>query len=285
MKMRWLILITVLFLGCTENRTVNDPAELGNILEKFYQESNPPVLVAAHRALHNDYPENSLAAIQAAIDNGVDIAEIDVRRTRDGHLVLMHDGSVDRTTDGEGKVAEMTLAQIRELALESNDEDTLVHRVPLLEEALLLAKDRIMLDMDMKSVPVNQLVSMVHQTGTGGQVLFFKRDFTVLDSVLALDSTLLVMPRARAAEEVPGILEKYHPKILHIDDSFFTEEVVNQISSAGCRIWINGLGVPDVKALTGFAESAYGPLIAGGANVIQTDQPVILITYLKESVK
>jgi len=140
--------------------------------------------------MHTFYPENSLAAIQHAIDSGIDIIEIDVRQTKDGELILMHDGTVERTADGEGRVDSYTFEKIRALMLmREDDEDTLIHRVPTLIEALELAKGKIMVDIDIKSAPIKKLVNQVHFTQTGNQVLFFDRNFSVLDSVILLDST------------------------------------------------------------------------------------------------
>ena len=72
------------------------------------------------------------------------MVELDVWKTKDGELVLMHDPTVDRTTDGSGRIADMTLAELRQLRLKDKDGKLTEHRVPTLEEALQLAKDRIM---------------------------------------------------------------------------------------------------------------------------------------------
>jgi glycerophosphoryl diester phosphodiesterase len=277
----FIVLTALIFTACQKQTFETKSSNLNEILQAFHDPSSGRVLVAAHRAMHIKYPENSLAAIQHAIDSGVDIIEIDIRRTKDGRLILMHDGTVDRTTYGEGKVEDLTYQQIRQITLKKSDEDTLIHMIPSLEEALGLAKDHIMVDLDIKSASIKRLVNQVHETQTADQVLFFDRDFAVLDSVLLLDSTLMVMPRAKSAGEVSGILKKYKPPVLHIDDSFFTEDVVNQIRSAGCRIWINALGLPDVQATAGFIETGYEPLVKGGANIIQTDRPLLLMQFLQ----
>lgn len=72
----------------------------------LYDFNNNPekILVAAHRATHQNYPENSIAAILESIRLGVDIIELDVRATKDGKLVVIHDRTVVRTTNGTGKV-------------------------------------------------------------------------------------------------------------------------------------------------------------------------------------
>src|SRR6266852_5429562 len=73
------------------------------------------IAVIAHRGEHLSHTENTVAAFQAAIDLGADYIELDVRPTKDGKLVLMHDGSVDRTTNGKVDVANLTFDEIRAL--------------------------------------------------------------------------------------------------------------------------------------------------------------------------
>src|SRR5215468_4946809 len=71
--------------------------------------------VVAHRGASGERPEHTLAAYELALHEGADGVECDVRLTRDGHLVCVHDRKVDRTSNGSGLVSEMTLAQLREL--------------------------------------------------------------------------------------------------------------------------------------------------------------------------
>jgi len=73
------------------------------------------IYVAAHRGWSTKYPENTMEAFKAAAELGVDQLEIDVRITKDNELVIIHDGTVDRTTNGTGKVIDMTLAELKKL--------------------------------------------------------------------------------------------------------------------------------------------------------------------------
>ena len=75
-------------------------------------------LVIAHRGGAGQWPENTLFAFQNAIESGADALEFDVHATRDGELVVIHDATVDRTTDGSGRVDEMTWAALRELEID-----------------------------------------------------------------------------------------------------------------------------------------------------------------------
>jgi glycerophosphoryl diester phosphodiesterase len=95
--------------------------------------SNPELI--AHRGGPVYQPENTLAAFRFAIENGVDWIEFDVQRTSDGVLVVFHDETVERTTNGTGKVVDLTLEQFQ--ALDAGDGE----RVPTFVEVIALAKD------------------------------------------------------------------------------------------------------------------------------------------------
>ena len=98
----------------------------------------------AHRGASGNYPENTLIAFQRALEISVDEIELDLHSTRDGHLVVMHDAAVDRTTDGTGAIGELTLAEIK--ALDAGGgfaEQFRGERVPTWEEALDLVQGKV----------------------------------------------------------------------------------------------------------------------------------------------
>lgn len=72
-------------------------------------------LIIAHRGASGTAPENTFAAFQKAVDLRADMIELDVHLTRDKQLIVMHDSTVDRTTDGKGKIADLTLGEIKML--------------------------------------------------------------------------------------------------------------------------------------------------------------------------
>lgn len=101
-----------------------------------------PPLVVAHRGGAVLAPENTLLCIQRGMEAGADIIEIDVRMTADGHVVLMHDKSVARTTDGDGLVCELSFDSIRSLSVLDSLENVTDLYVPTLDEALSLVDGR-----------------------------------------------------------------------------------------------------------------------------------------------
>jgi len=281
-KIELFLLLLLLILSCNTTEIKTNPSDLNQILVTFHNTSSSKILIAAHRAMHTKYPENSIAAFQHSIESGVDIIETDIRTTKDGKLILMHDATIDRTTNGEGRVEDLTFAELQKFDLDKESGDSEKHKIPLAEDAFNLAHGKIMIDIDIKGVYAKDLVELVHNTKTEKQAIFFDSELAVLDSVILLDSTLLLMPRAYSLEEVKMIIERFHPPVIHIDPSFYTEEVVSTIKASGAKIWINALGFPDAKALIGLVDTGYATLTDGGANIIQTDYPLTLHEYLIE---
>lgn len=107
----------------------------------------------AHRGFCSRYPENTLLAFEKALAEGVDGIENDVQLTKDGQIIIMHDESIDRTTNGKGWVKDYTLAELKELdASERFGSQFGVQRVPTLREYLELVKDEpIITNIEMKT--------------------------------------------------------------------------------------------------------------------------------------
>ena len=138
------ILLTALLLLIVITRPIEDFMKLGG-----------PTRVIAHRGFSGAAPENTLAAFEKAIEVGADMFELDVLLSRDGRVVVIHDDTLDRTTDGEGKVAAFTLAEIKKLDAGSwFSAEFAGERIPTLEEALRLAKGRILVNVEIKTEAV-----------------------------------------------------------------------------------------------------------------------------------
>lgn len=108
-------------------------------------------MIVAHRGFSGYYPENTLRAFEEALKLPIDAIEIDVRRTKDGTLVVMHDEAVDRTTNGNGHVSEFTLSEIEKLDAGSwKGKEFLGTRIPTLNETLEFIKQQTMLLVEIK---------------------------------------------------------------------------------------------------------------------------------------
>ena len=138
-------------------------------------------LVISHAACGGHAPENTLQGVRAAIELGAEAIEIDVQASSDGVPVLMHDLTVDRTTDGEGAVAELTLDQLR--GLDAGGEP-----VPTLAEVLEITKGRVLLVMEIKQPGIEEQVShVVSEADAVGQVMTWSYRLKALKGMRAAD--------------------------------------------------------------------------------------------------
>lgn len=131
------------------------------------------VLVIAHRGASSYAPENTMAAFRLAAEQGADAIELDVQATADGHLLIMHDPEVDRTTDGTGELARLRLSEIRSLdAGRWYGPAFRRERVPLLEEVLEFARGRLLVDIELKVAGVEtEVIRLIRRTGMDDSVL------------------------------------------------------------------------------------------------------------------
>jgi glycerophosphoryl diester phosphodiesterase len=255
------------------------------ILKHLKDVNSGYVMVAAHRAGHNGHPENSLSAWQHAIETGVDIIETDVKVTKDSVVVLMHDGKINRTTNGTGNPEDYTLAELKKFRLKMPDGTVTDESIPTFEDALKLARGKILIDIDIKTSHLKPVADVVRKMNCQSQVLYFDNDYNALRKVLSMESGAMMMPRAYSYQMADSALKIFSANVVHIDDSFYTRELTDLIRSKGSRVWINALGGPDDKIRAGKIEQAVSELLKYRANIIQTDEPEKLIPYLESAGK
>ncbi len=251
-----------------------------DIRADFLDADSKNVLVAAHRAAHLVHPENSIPAIKEAIAIGVDIVELDVKVTKDGVPILMHDRTIDRTTTGTGDPSDYTYKQLKKLRL-IHLGDTTNQRIPTFKEALKLTKGKALVDIDIKTDGLDEIIKVIKALKCEDQVFWFDNDYEALQYVKSIDNEFMLMPRAYSFAMADSAIQRFQPEIVHIDFSFYDQNVVNLIKENNARVWINALGETDALIASGNESEALDNLLRYGANVFQTDQPELLIKALK----
>ena len=124
------------------------------------------MILTGHRGAAKLEPENTLLSIQKAIDLGVDQIEIDVHLTHDQHLVVIHDTTVDRTTDGQGAIADFTLAEVKQLDAGKGE------RIPTLQEVMDIVRGKVILQIELKGPDTAEPVLLtVRQNSMENEVL------------------------------------------------------------------------------------------------------------------
>ncbi len=266
------------------------------------------VMVVAHRACWaSEHPENSLPAISACIALGVDMIEIDVALSADGIPVLMHDKTLDRTTNASGAINQYSLKQLRTLRLKTKtggkSAELTDSHIPTLKEALLLAKDKILINLDIKGQSYDEVFEVVDEVGLGTQILMKMRAWPHSKQLIEapfLGKTLFMpisgecnalKPAKPCSKKLSQIIKQYQLidtvayEVLFTDMSYLREGA-DDIKGAKKRLWVNTLsphhaaGLIDELALDK-PDKVWGSLIDSGVNIIQTDYPESLKDYLR----
>ena len=269
MKNLWLILaVGFAAFSCSGAPLAQEPTRVDSILRKLYDPNTSSVVVVAHRGDWRHSVENSLPAVQHAIEMGVDVVEIDIRRTADGRLVLMHDATIDRTTNGRGEVASLTFDSIRRCRLKAPD-GTLTDDVFFLADSLGVARQVLMKG----TQPTDRVQEAL------GKYL----DRIVYMPIVHLD-------KEGALEAIADFQEKIRPaayELLYGNDTTRVPLEAEKMLAGRALIWYNTMwkGMAgsryDDRAETE-PDSVYGVLIDSlGARIIQTDRPGPLIRYLE----
>jgi glycerophosphoryl diester phosphodiesterase len=258
------------------------------------------IIVVSHRGDWRNAPENSLQAIQNCVDMGVDMVEIDLKRTKDGQLILLHDNLINRTMTGTGKPSDYTLEELKAMRLKNGAGSATRHQVPTLEEAMQLAKDKIKVNIDKGYDYFKEVIPILENTGTIGQVIIksglpyqtvIKENQELLDKVAYMP---VVNANAKdAVQFVSDYLSDDRIKSFEVNFQEMTPQVqtiLETLKRSGKEIWINTLwphlcdGMDDDRAVElGDIKHSWQKVIDLGVRYIQTDRPAELINYLNET--
>jgi glycerophosphoryl diester phosphodiesterase len=203
-------------------------------------------LGVAHRGASRYAPENTLAAFRLALEHGAPAVECDVQRTKDGHLVVLHDQTVDRTTDGRGEVADYALRDLQRLdAGRWRGPEFAGERIPLLGDVLDTIRGRALLQLEIKNTPrpyegiERQILDAVRQRDMEEDVLIMSFDHESIRTARGL-SPRIAMGILYAARLIdgPDAARAAGADALCIEWTFATEDVVTQAHGAGLGLCV-----------------------------------------------
>jgi glycerophosphoryl diester phosphodiesterase len=211
---------------------------------KLLVEAGHPPFTSAHRGFSTAAPENTMAALAAAWKAGATVAEIDLRLSRDGELVLMHDRDLKRTTDGSGRVAETTWDELRSLdAGRWFAESFAGERIPRLEEALIWAQGKIGLLVELKNFPdrdprfVDRLLALINRLDAAANTIIASFDHVALAEIHRREPswTIQMIYSARLADPV-GAARACGASFVFLEPAFCLGEDVALLHAAGIAV-------------------------------------------------
>ncbi|MBF1549349.1 MAG: glycerophosphodiester phosphodiesterase family protein [Prevotella salivae] len=254
------------------------------------------VMIFAHRGNWRNSAENSIQAFQDCINEGLDGIEVDLQMTKDSVLVIMHDETLDRTTTGSGKVSDYTIDELRKLRLLNPIGVKTRQTIPTFEQVLLLAKDKILIQVDKWKAYGQQVADLAKKYNCERQIILRTTDNSkatkqkygnLLDNLIVMP--VLVCKGGNVDEEnLQDFIKNYSSPVMSF--SFIREDYpilrkIKNLQEMGYRIWFNSLwdtfnaGHDDELAVTD-PDNSYGWLINHGANIIFSDNPILLKKYL-----
>ena len=237
-----------------------------------------PPLVIAHRGASAAEPENTLRAFELAIKLGAQMIELDLHSTRDGHVVVIHDADLSHTTNLKGRVAALTLAEVRRADAGKGE------RVPTLAETLDLAQGRAQLYLEIKDPrAAAETLRMVRARGCQKEVMLASFDLRLMrelgNEVRDIELGVILGaggydPRLWMYGVLPWIaLRRINYQVLCMQVELCFRSLAARIKGQGKRLYV----------WTANDERTFARMMARGVDGIVTDAPERLISYLAQS--
>lgn len=244
-------------------------------------------MVSAHRGgSAKGFPENCIPTFEHTLQSTYAMLEIDPRRTKDGAIVLHHDATVERTTTGSGKVADLTLAELKQLRLKDTEGQVTPFQMPTLDEVIEWARGKTVLVLDQKDVTPVERADIVTRHKAEAFVILIVSSFKDATAVHQLNPQIfmeVMMPTLAKAQEFDQLGIPWRNVVAFVghlpsDDPALYEFIHRK--GASCMIGtsrhldrdvIEGK-VSSIQEL----EPAYRAFLERGADLIETDIPVLL---------
>lgn len=246
-------------------------------------------VVIAHRGDHTVLPENTLAAYQSGIASGVDYVEVDLRTSKDGFLVIMHNESVDRMTNGKGNIKDLDYATIRALKIPAGNDASpaapsgttagKTFQIPTFREVLKLCKGKVNIYLDFKEADVTLAYKMIRAAGMEKQIVVYANSLEQLKEWGRVAPSMPVMTslpdEVNNAEKLSQFLNTYPVAALDGGLDQYSPEMLHLLKQRKVAVWL------DVQT------KEEGPLrwekaLTLNVEGMQTDHPGALVSWLKE---
>jgi glycerophosphoryl diester phosphodiesterase len=261
-----------------ESRNHIDLEGVGNAVDFYTWSSDRIPMVSAHRGgPYPGFPENAIETFENVLKYTPAIIEFDVAMTKDSVLVLMHDDELDRTTNGTGKVEDVTFEYIQSLFLEDEDGELTSFKVPTFKEALIWTKGKALLTVDIKrSVPYEKIIEEVRETESEGHAALISYTFPSARKLHSMAPELMLSVTIRNEEEISRLEDTRIPwtRVIAFTGLAERPQEFNQaLHQRGVFTILGVIGNLDQRAETR-GDQIYVSFIQHGADILATDRPI-----------
>ena len=199
--------------------------------------------VIAHRGALKHAPENTMPAFAKAIELGADRIELDVRQTKDGEMIVIHDPTVNRTTNGRGTVQDLTLAEIKKLDAGSwFDDQFRGQKVPTLREALKFIDKRTAIEIDFKAGNTDSLLQILSEHDVLYTSSIYVKDYRRLAKLKAADPNLFLKTiPGHGKSKVEKLAQDQSPSVVNVKWLVYKQGMAKNIHEKGMLTCLNSL--------------------------------------------
>lgn len=287
------IVISIAFAGCSEINT--EKVKLHNIVinntqeaEDFFTWTEDRIpMVSAHRGgrYYIGYTENTIEMFEYTLSHVPAIIEFDVRRSKDGILMLMHDETTGRTATEDKSIESLTIDEIRALSLVDHKGNEVSGGVPTLEEVLDWGRGKTMFTVDVKSVSdLDDVADMIISKNAEPLAALITYSLDVAESIHQKYPSLFLSVTLRNAEELERLQSRNIDlrKVVAFTGTSARDELFNNtLHELGIYTILGTMGNLDNSAMVR-GQDVYVDLINGGADILSTDFPVEAYNAFKE---
>ena len=242
------------------------------MMNRYEQHPDYPIAVVCHRGMNTIAPENTLHAARLCFDQGFQVVELDVRRTADDAPVVIHDETLDRTTDGTGPVAALTAAELGRLSAGIRfDAFFREERIMPLSAFLEAARADGQLYIEIKDADPAATLAEVERMGMLARVFFWSPDATRLAAIRSLSGDARIMVERDNFPTIRDAIEALRPAIVQFDWANDDLEEIDDCHEAGIAAMVKYFGAD---------ATVFERIIRLKPDMINVDQPeVFLATY------
>ncbi|SFK82783.1 glycerophosphodiester phosphodiesterase family protein [Proteiniphilum acetatigenes] len=287
-----LLLVSLLFLHSCKTKEGEENyikfKKLRDTHQYFAYKGDSSILVSGHRGGREaGYPENSIEGFQHVLSQMPAFFEVDPRLTKDSIIVLMHDATLDRTTDATGNLSDYTFSELQSVRLKDHEGNVTSAKIPTLEEVIKWSKGKTVVNLDKKDVPLHMIVELIKKhkaekhvmltVHTGAQARYYS------DRLPGIMLSIF----ARNDEEFEDIAISGVPwenMIAYVGQTIndSNRHIVEQLRAKGVRCMVSYAPSLDRLRTAEERESAYRQAIRISPDIIESDYPVEVWKVLKD---
>jgi glycerophosphoryl diester phosphodiesterase len=270
----------------TSARHTIDTRTPGELRKLFRYSHDRLPIVSAHRGggAEPGYPENCLATFERTLQHGFAMLEIDPRLTKDGTLVVHHDATLERTTNGTGRLVDKSLDEIRAVKLKDAMGSVTEFQVPTLDEVLVWAKGKTILVLDQKDAPLMSRIEAIERHQAEAYTMLIVTKFSDVQACYRRNPNIMMevmIPNQQKVEEFDRLGVPWENVIAFVGHQPPTDEQLYRlIHERGARCMVGTSRNIDREWLAapnqpiGSFEDSYRKLMERGADILETDIPV-----------